>query len=49
MSCAATTNDKKEYLPIDRVLVELAGVEEEHREIDNQLYEIFQKLGFEGY
>ena len=43
------SNDKEEYLPIEEVLVELAEVEEERREIDSQLNEILQKLGFEGY
>jgi len=41
--------EKEEYLPMDEALVELAEVEEEKKEIDRELKEIFKKIGPEGY
>lgn len=41
--------EEEEYLPIDEVLVELAQVEEERREIDKELDAILRKLGLETY
>ena len=40
--------EKEEYVTIDEALVELAGVEEERKEIDKELSEILKRLGFEA-
>lgn len=48
-SSYVATDEKEEYLPIDEALVELAQVEEERKEIEEELNAIVQKLGFERY
>ena len=42
------TGEKEEYLPVDEVLVEFEQVEEERKEIDEELDEILRLLGFGG-
>ena len=43
------TGEKEEYLPVDEVLVELEQVEEERKEIDEELNAILQQTGFGGW
>jgi type I restriction enzyme M protein len=43
-----TTGEKEEYLPVDEVLVELEQVDEERKEIDEELNAILQQAGFGG-
>jgi type I restriction enzyme M protein len=42
-------NGKEEYRPVEEILVELAEVEEERREIDQQLNDMLGRLGFGGW
>lgn len=42
------TGEKEEYLPVDEVLVELEQVDEERKEIDDELNAILQQAGFGG-
>lgn len=42
-------NGNEEYRPVEEIVVELAGVEEERREIDRRLNDILGKLGFGGW
>ncbi len=43
-----TTGEKEEYLPVDEVLVELEQVDEERKEIEEELNAILQQAGFGG-
>jgi len=42
-------NGNEQYRPVEEIMVELAGVEEERREIDRELNDILGKLGFGGW
>jgi type I restriction enzyme M protein len=44
-----SSNGKEEYRPVEEILVELAEVEEERREIDRQLNDILVKMGLGGW
>jgi len=41
-----SVDEKEEILPVEDILVELGKVEEERREVDKELKEILQKMGF---
>jgi len=42
-------NGNEQCRPVEEIMVELAGVEEERREIDRELNDILGKLGFGGW